>query len=74
MTVRLIENTAQLRKVQREGRKRNRARKFQTGVVQITHCGTHCKARFAGEKDFVFGIDQGEARQRLARWSIMFLR
>jgi len=65
MNVELLKSTADLRRVQTQMRRRVVAHQFKTHQVQVTNCGTHYRARFAGGADATFGTDPQQAVQRL---------
>lgn len=65
MHVEFLTSTADLRRVQKQMRRRVVRMKFEDHDVQVTCCSGIFKARFAGGADVGFGETPSEATQRL---------
>lgn len=72
MSAEVIPSTNELRKVQKESRRRYQTLKAETATVQISRAGGLYRARFVGEKDSAFGIDPQQAAQRLRHFVTIF--
>jgi hypothetical protein len=72
MTFQVIPSTNELRKAQKELRRRYQTLKAEKATVQISRAGGLYRARFVGEKDNAFGIDPQQAEQRLRHFVTIF--
>ena len=60
-----LNSTADLRRVQKQLRRRVLNRTFETHSVQVTFVGGLFQARYKGQSDVAFGDDEQQAVQRL---------
>ena len=67
MTVSEITSTADLRRMQKQLRRRVLRHKFATSTVLVVRAGGYFKARYKGQSDVAFGVDEQQAVQRLQK-------
>jgi hypothetical protein len=69
MNLEVLFSTRDLEKYQRRLRRREARQKFKSQPIEVSRAGGFCRARYKGQRDSVFGIDEQEALQRLSRFS-----
>ncbi len=71
MLVEYLESTADLRRVQKQMRRRVVKLKFEGSEVQVTFIGGCYRARMSGSNIVAFGENPSEALQRLSKLEVM---
>jgi hypothetical protein len=69
MNIDVLFSTADLLRFQRKLRRREMRLKFKSQPIEVSRAGGFCRAKYKGQRDSVFGIDEQDALQRLSRFS-----